>query len=168
MSVPSHKQEILVQAYDAYADALFRFCLVKLSARERSLDVVQEVFLRLWRYLLEDKEISNMKSFLFTTARNLIIDEYRKKKFESLDKMTEEGFDIDGGDDIPLLSVDSEKALKALQSLDPLYREIMILRYVNSLSPKEIAIITGLSENVVSVRIHRALEKLRDDLNIHE
>ncbi len=168
MSVQSHKQEALSKAYNDYSDALFRYCLVKLSARERALDVVQDVFARAWQYVQDGKEITNMKSFLFTTAHHLIIDSYRKKKTDSLDAMAEEGFDVGDGHDLPLLSVDSERALKALHTLDELYRDIMIMRFVNSLSPKEIAEITGLSENVVSVRIHRALEKLRVILNINE
>lgn len=168
MSVPLQKQQALSRAYNEYADALFRYCLVKLPHREQALDVVQEVFVRVWQYLLGDKEISNMKSFLFTTAHHLIIDDYRKKKLQSLDAMTEDGFDIADTHGAPLVSVDAERALKAVQSLEPLYRDIMIMRYVSGLSPTEIAELTGLSENVISVRIHRGLEKLRTILNINE
>ena len=50
---------------------------------------------------------------------------------------------------------------KGITQLDDLYRDIILLRYAEDLPPKEIARITGLSENVVSVRIHRGVEKLR-------
>lgn len=168
MSVPLQKQQALSRAYDDHADGLFRYCLVKLPHREQALDVVQEVFVRVWQYMLDDKEISNMKSFLFTTAHHLIIDDYRKKKLQSLDAMAEDGFDVVDTQGAPLLSVDSERALKAVQNLEPLYRDIIMMRYVNGLSPQEIAEITKLSENVVSVRIHRGLEKLRTILHINE
>ncbi len=168
MSVPLQKQEILSQAYHDHADALFRYCLVKLSSRERALDAVQEVFVRVWQYLLEEKDITHMKSFLFTTAYRLIVDGYRKKKYESLDVLIEDGFDIDDGNDLPLLSVDAERALKALHTLDSEDKDIMLFRFVSGMGPKEISEITGLSENVISVRVHRALEKLRNTLNIHE
>jgi RNA polymerase sigma-70 factor (ECF subfamily) len=168
MSVPSDKKDILSKAYHEHADALFRYCLVKLSSREKSLDAVQEIYMRTWQYLSEDKEINNMKSFLFTVAYRLIIDGYRKKKTDSLDSMIETGFDIDDGNDLPLLSVDAEKALKALHELEIEDKDIMIFRFVNGFGPKEISEVTGLSENVISVRIHRALNKLREVLNINE
>jgi len=169
MSAPLQDKQAFIQAYEDYADALFRFCLVKLSHREQALDAVQEVFARTWEYLLSGKEIANFKSFLYKTAYHIIVDGYRKKKTESLDTMREDGFDLaDDRGDVPLLSVDGEKALKALDTLDEPYKDVVTMRFVHGLSPKEIAEITGLTENVISVRIHRALEKLRITLKIDE
>lgn len=169
MNVPSQRKKAYLQAYEAHADGLFRFCLVKLSHREQALDVVQEVFARTWQYLSEGKEIDNMKSFLYTSAYRSVVDFYRKKKSTSLDLMRDEGFDLaDDKGDVPLLSVDSEKILKAVHELDDNYREIILLRYINELGPKEIGEVLGLSENVVSVRIHRGLQKLREILHINE
>lgn len=170
MSVPpQHKKDVFLKAYEEYADSIFKFCLVKLSHRDQALDAVQEVFARTWEYMCADKDIGNIKSFLFTTAYHIIVDSYRKKKTQSLDELSEEGFDMaDDRGDVPLLSVDSEKVLKAVEKLDANYRDIIIMRYINEMFPKEIAEITGLSENVVSVRIHRGLEKLRTILNINE
>jgi len=143
--------------------------LVKLSHRDQALDAVQEVFARTWEYVLTGKEIGNFKSFLYKTAYHIVVDGYRKKKTESLDSMREEGFDLaDDKGDVPLLSVDGENALKALAGLDGSYKDVVVMRYVHGLSPKEIAEITGLTENVISVRIHRGLEKLRTILNINE
>lgn len=170
MSVPSQHNQ-LEQAYDEYADALFRFCALKVRSREKAVDIVQDAFVKTLQYLKGGNEIQNIKSFLYKTAHNLIIDHYRKKTSESLDEMTDEGFDIasDGHEGLPLLSVDSEKALKAVHSLDDTYRDIMLMRFVDDLSPKEISELTGLSENVVSVRIFRGLDKLRVILKIkHE
>lgn len=166
MSVPSQKKEVFNKAYDDHADALFRFCLLKVSHREHALDIVQDVFVRTWQYLKEGKEIGNVRSFLYTTASHLVIDYYRKRKTESLDALAEEGFDVTDDAHFPLLTVDSEKALRAVQNLEETYRDIVLMRYVGGLSPKEIAETTGLTENVVSVRIHRGLEKLRVMLNI--
>jgi RNA polymerase sigma-70 factor (ECF subfamily) len=56
---------------------------------------------------------------------------------------------------------DGKRALAALEQLPDLYKEVLILRYVESLSPKEIAQSIGESENAVSVRIHRGLKKLQ-------
>ncbi|MEK7642115.1 MAG: RNA polymerase sigma factor, partial [Patescibacteria group bacterium] len=78
------------EIYAAHADALFRFCLVKVSDRERALDLTQDTFTRFWQRLVEESEtIDKPKTFLFAIARNAIIDWYRKKKSVSLDAMTD-------------------------------------------------------------------------------
>jgi len=69
-----------IYIYKADSDAIFRFCLVRVSDREQAMDITEETFLRLWKSLLDGKEILNNKAFLFTLARHLIIDWYRKKK----------------------------------------------------------------------------------------
>ena len=75
------------KTYTDESDAIFRFCLVRVSNREQALDLTQETFLRLWQSLSQDKEIANARAFLFTVAHNLVIDWYRKKKSVSLDSM---------------------------------------------------------------------------------
>lgn len=167
MSVPSQYPQ-LEKAYEEHADALFRFCTLKVRSREKAVDIVQDTYVKTLRYIQGGKQVENIKAFLYKTANNLIIDHYRKKRTESLDEMSDMGFDIagDGHEGLPLLSVDSERALKAVQNLDPKYRDLIIMRFVDDLSPKEISALTDLSENVISVRIHRGLDKLRELLNI--
>lgn len=99
--------------YSKESDAIFRFCFIRVSDREQALDITQETFLRLWQSLHSEKEITNTKAFLFTVARRLIIDWYRKKKSFSLDSMTlgegEDSYDVmDEGTDEEGLSVGIE------------------------------------------------------------
>ena len=77
--------------YESESDAIFRFCVVRVSNREQALDITQETFLRLWQSMLQNKEILNNRAFLFTVAHRLVIDWYRKKKSFSLDSMMYEG-----------------------------------------------------------------------------
>lgn len=103
-----------------------------------------------------------MKAFLFTTAHNLIIDEYRKKKAISLDSLRDEGFDVHSDtDNIVEDRIDGERAIGLLATIPKMYRDVIYLQYVEGLSVKEIAQVIGESENNVSVRIHRGLAKLR-------
>ena len=157
----SHKQ-IIEDAYNEHADAIFRYCFFKISDRERALDLVQDTFTRVWQYLANGNTIDSMKTFLYRTARNLIIDEYRKKKTFSLDTLMEQGFDPQENIEEALYtSFDINKVLSCIQDLPERYSSIIIMRYVNDLSVKEIAEITHETENVISVRIHRGLNKLR-------
>ena len=76
----SSVKESFLQMFDAYSDAIFRFCMVKTSNKELSEDLTQEVFMRYWQALAGGREMTNTRSFLYTIAQNLIIDWYRKKK----------------------------------------------------------------------------------------
>lgn len=165
------KEQEFTAAFEAYSDELFRHCSMRLSDRERALELTQEAFLRTWDYIQKGEEVRELRPFLYRTLRHLIIDEYRKKKSVSLEKMAEAGDmpveDFLPSDDTNTLEaaverMEGKRALEVLQKLPDPYREALTLRYVNGLSPKEIAEIVDESENAVSVRIHRGLKKLKD------
>ena len=157
-------------AFERHADELFRHAALRLSDRDRALELTQECFLRSWQYVKKGQEIREMRPFLFSTLRHLIIDEYRKSKSFSLDAMMEndEGGVIEAmlpRDDTNTLEAamdrfDSKHAVGAIQRLPELYREVLTMRYVEDLSLKDIAALIKESENVVSVRLHRGLKKL--------
>jgi RNA polymerase sigma-70 factor (ECF subfamily) len=157
-------------AYNAYSDAVFRFCFFKTSDSEKAFDLTQETFVRLWNYLRENRKgVGNMRALLYKIARNLIIDEYRKKDIFSLDALHESGFDVrfDGHRDIEY-DAHVREALHALSELEDPYREVALLRFVEGLKPKEVAEALSLSENIVSVRLNRAIKKLRIILDVDD
>lgn len=161
-------EQSFLKLYDQFAEPLFRHCYFRVSSREIAEDLTQETFLRTWNYLVAGETIENSKAFLYRIAGNLIIDYYRKKKDASLDVLSENGFDPAGDDASSTLRfVEGQHALRVVNTLEPHYREILILKYVDDLSIKEIAMIVGESENVVSVRIHRGIRKLKESFH-HE
>ncbi|HEY4479481.1 MAG TPA: RNA polymerase sigma factor [Candidatus Paceibacterota bacterium] len=161
--------ENFIKTYDELADPLYRRFCFRLSNRERSKELVQETFTRSWEYLVEGKEIKNLKSFIYKIANNLIIDEYRKKKSVSLDVMRDDGFDVstevDGHESI-VKQAETEHMRKAIDQLPPKYREIVVMRYIDGLTLGEISAILGETENTVSVRINRSIKKIQDLLKI--
>lgn len=155
-----------LRTYDTYADDIFRFCYMKVSNREVAEDLSQEVFTRFWQALREGTVLRSDRALLYTIARNLVIDWYRKKKETSLDFILEQGVEFSGTDGTDVTQ-DAEvaEALRAVHGLDAVSRDALVLRFVNGLSPKEIAALTGESANAVSVRINRALKKVRSVLH---
>lgn len=157
------------QAYDENADALFRFAFYKLSDREKAKDIVQDTFVKMWEYLSGNGEVQNMKALLYRIATNAIIDNYRKKKELSLDALAEEGFDPSDRQNTDSSIIDDsemEIVIKAIHSLEDDERSILLLRFIDGLSVKEISTITGQRENTVSVKIHRAIKLLKDILKV--
>jgi len=149
-------------AYDEHADALFRHCLIRVRDREAAKDMVQEAYSRTWLYLSEGKTIEHPRAFLFRVASNLIVDGSRRKKSASLDKMIEDdGFEpADESLSDPADRTSAREALAHLGSLDEIYQTAIRMRFFDNMTPKEIAGRLGVSENVVSVRIHRGIERL--------
>lgn len=164
-------EQEFIKAYDQFSDAIFRHCVFRVSDREKAKDIAQGTFVRLWDYMSQGKEIDNMRAFLYRITNNLIIDEYRKKKDISLDRMRDdEGFDI-GTESMRDIETKDEhgRARALLECLPDKYREALVMRHIDGLSVKDIAHLTHESENVISVRIHRAIEKLqrlRDGANL--
>lgn len=169
MSSQTEQEQQFLEAFEHYSDDLFRHCYFRISDRERALDLVQDTFTKVWDYLAQGGTIDQFRPFLYRTLSNLIIDEYRKKKMTSLDAMLEgetvtEGSFQElrvGGLENLERQLDAKRFLSELDRMPPQYKEMVVMRYLDELSPKEIAAITGESENVVSVRIHRGMEWLR-------
>ncbi len=122
--------------------------------------------MRAWGYIQQGKTIDNMRAFLYRIANNLIVDEIRKKKEVSLDDLQEKGWDpgYDATADMQR-KVEEGKIFALLKNLPPDYREVIIMRYVDGLSPAEIAVILGESANTVSVRLHRGIKQLHSLLS---
>lgn len=158
-----------LKAFDEYNDALFRHACLRISNREKAVDLVHDAYTKVWAYLKNGYQIDNFRPFLYKVLNNLIIDEYRRRKEFSLDAMlAQEGVDEGSFDDLQestvealAATIDGKKAFELLDQLSEPYREVLLYRFVDQLGPREISELIEESENVVSVRIHRGLKALR-------
>jgi RNA polymerase sigma-70 factor (ECF subfamily) len=168
-----HLQKIFEKAYAENTDALFRFVLYRVSDKEQAVDIVEDTYVHFWQ-TLKKGEVKEPRALLYRIARNLVIDWYRKKKSVPMQMFpsenSEEGeiyMDMFAGD---LVGVDqileAKMAIEKIASLEPIYREAVYLRFVEELTPKEIAEILGISTNVISVRINRGINLLKTKLHI--
>lgn len=157
-----------LKLYDEYADAIFRHCFFRVFNRELARDMTQETFFKTWDYMRAGNRLDNPKAFLYRVATNLVIDHARRRKEASLDDLKEKGFDPvieDEGTGRRADIFEKEAVLRALETLPQQYRDVVALRYIDDLTPREIALVLDLSVNNVSVRIHRGVEMLRARLN---
>ena len=162
----SNLEAKFIKTYDDHSDAIFRHCYFRVYNRDIAKDITQDTFTKTWQYLADGGEIENIKAFLYKTATNLIIDLSRKKQTISLETIRETGFEpsYDDSKDINN-SIEVKRVLKIINKLDTAYKDAVIMRYVEDLSPKDIAKVLRESENNVSVRIHRGIKKLKELLN---
>lgn len=167
-------EQKFLSIYEAEADSVFRYCLFRISNQEWATDLTQEVFMRFWDSLSSGKDIKNDRAFIFMIARNLVIDFYRKKKAVSLDEILEDNEDSmflasDGKTKEDLLvSSEARFVMDKISSLSPDDQQMVYLRFVEDLKPKEIAEILEISPNAVSVRLIRLMDRLRDVTGYNE
>lgn len=168
-NIKGNHEERFLKAFEEYSDALFRHAFLRISDREKAIDVVHDTFTKVWTYVRNGHEIDQFRPFLYKVLNNLIIDEYRKAKEASLDAlMAIDGVDEGTFDELSESTVESlaatldgKKAFELLVEMPDTYKEVIILKFVDGLGPKEIAGLLEESENVVSVRLHRGLKVLR-------
>ena len=160
--------EILVERFkNPLTNFVFRF----LGDYEACVDVVQETFIKVYRYKDSYNSIAKFSTWIYTIAGNLARTEYQKRKrrsFFSINAFGEnknENFDIPDESYRPDVMTDSgikdEIIQKALQKVSPVYREVVVLRDVQDMSYEEIAEITGITVGTVKSRINRGRAQLQ-------
>lgn len=155
-------------AYETYANAIFRHCRIRLYDTELAEDIMEDTFIHLWDYMAKGKDIEHMRALLYRIANNLIIDHIRAKKRRptiSINVLEEEGKEL-GYDPTEEWKADmsKEKALSIIAQLKEPYKTVITLRYVDGLSPAEIAEILGKRANVIWTQLYRGMEYLREIL----
>jgi len=156
-----------VETYDLYAPKLFRHALFRTDSEELAEDMVSETFLKAWEYVRTNaKEITHLRAFLYRVANNLVIDHYRRKDKASLpiDENMERTIGDVEAHRIPEridAGLESDRIRRALASLRPEARELLVMRYIDDLSIEEIAETTGKNKNAVYVALHRGVKELK-------
>jgi RNA polymerase sigma-70 factor (ECF subfamily) len=167
----SQKDDIL-----AHIDALYRSALYLVKNKHNADDLVQEVYLRAFKFLQEDKEISNEKAWLFKILINTFINQYRKDKREPslVDFDTIESFygsieeeamvSTTAENEVGLDKLQDDDVKKALEELPDDFRMAILLSTAEGFSYKEISDIVKCPIGTVMSRIYRGRRMLKEKL----
>ncbi len=162
-------QKTFSNAYTSYKGDLKRYSYFKVHNEALAEDMVQDTFMRTWTYLVKGQKIESMKAFLYHVLNNLIIDQYRKRKFVSLEALLENGFEPSLDETSRLMNaIDGRKTLLIIDKLPARCKRVVYLHYAKNLSLGEISEITKQSKNTVAVQINRGMKKLRTLYNDHK
>jgi RNA polymerase sigma-70 factor (ECF subfamily) len=162
--------ELLDQLIEQYQFRLYRYLLYLTSHHERAEDFFQETWIRVLERGHQYDGKSKFEAWLFTIARNLVIDWQRQKKMQSLDALTDPGQEAplqipDTRSPSPLhaaMSAEQDFAVRAsLDKIALIYREVMVLRFHEELQLEEIATVMQLPVSTVKTRLYRGLEAMR-------
>jgi RNA polymerase sigma-70 factor, ECF subfamily len=170
------KAGLLEQLIVRYQHRLLRYLLFLTGNRETAEDLFQEVWMRVLVRGDQFNGKARFETWLFTIARNLVIDHRRKRTMNSLDELVEGAtdddrpmsFEVADNEPSPFDCVsnlqDRERIAAALLELDTLHREVLVLRFHEELSLEEIAKVTRAPLSTVKSRLYRGLAMIKPKL----
>lgn len=149
--------------FEAYEKPLLRFAFFMTRDQEMAKDFVQDTFIKLMRQTELPESVS---AWLYRVCRNLIIDHKRREKkvvfhedYAELSPGVQEKNGIVKAEDLRTLQ-------KAMECLSPIENEMVLLKFYESKSYKEISLITGKSVSNVGFILHQAIKKLKDQMKL--
>lgn len=165
--------ELLDFLIETYQHRLMRYLMFLTSKRETAEDLFQEVWIRVLRRGSQYNGKARFDTWIFTIARNLVIDLSRKRTMASLDEMREGGederpFEIAEESPSPLdryeFKENAAELAEVLRGLEPSYREVLTLRFHEEMSLDQIAALTCAPLSTVKSRLYRGLAALKPAL----
>jgi RNA polymerase sigma-70 factor (ECF subfamily) len=163
MRVRAGDVEELSILFERHHGRLYGYCLGLLGSREGARDVVQEVFFRVLKYRQSYRPDAPFSPWLYRLARNACIDQLRKRSHEVSAEP-----ELERADPSPLPPEHLERAEElsrlraALDRLPAEKRELLLLARSGALSYEQIAGTLGCTVGALKVRVHRALQLLRE------
>src|SRR5271170_4039259 len=171
-----HDAGLLDQLIVRFQHRLLRYLLFLTGNREMAEDLFQEVWMRVLTRGGQFNGKARFETWLFTIARNLVIDQRRKRTMSSLDELFEVGsdddrpmsFEVADGEPTPFDRFanleDRQRIAAALMELDTLHREVLVLRFHEELSLEEIAKVTKAPLSTVKSRLYRGMAMIKPRL----
>lgn len=170
------KAGLLDELIVRYQHRLLRYLLFLTGNRETAEDLFQEVWMRVLVRGNQFDGRARFETWLFTIARNLVIDQRRKRTMSSLDELIDGASDDDRPMSVEVVAdgptpfdhisnvEDRERIAAALLELDTLHREVLVLRFHEELSLEEIAKVTRAPLSTVKSRLYRGLAMIKPKL----
>ena len=163
----------LERLLEVHQRRVFRFGVKMCGGEEEAKDVLQETFLAAARGIRDFRGASSVSTWLYAIARSFCIKGRRTSKFapahlESLSDVARQADEVPdqgrGPEEVAAGAQVQSALQQAIAALDPMYREVLVLRDVEGLSAAEVAEITNLSVDAVKSRLHRARISVRERL----
>ncbi|MDZ5471159.1 RNA polymerase sigma factor SigX (plasmid) [Bacillus sp. 31A1R] len=159
------------ELYSKYHHDIFQFLFYMVKNREQAEDLVQEVYIRVLKSYKQFEGKSSEKTWLFSIARNVAIDSFRKQKgwkqriMEKFDWSTQQVKDDNPiPEEIALRKEEYQLIYKCLDHCTVDQKMVVIMRYIQDLSIAETAETLGWTESKVKTTQHRALKVLKKEM----
>jgi RNA polymerase sigma-70 factor (ECF subfamily) len=153
--------------YDRYAGVVYNKCYGFSKSKEEAQDLTHDLFIRLFVKLRTFKGKSKFSTWLYSFTYNFCVNYVQRNSAKKKEKVTvvtdqikEEDSGFDEIDDATLFELKSEKLAKVLEMIPPSEKIILLMKYQDDMSIKEISGALELGESAVKMRLKRAKEKV--------
>src|SRR3989338_3734654 len=152
--------------YDIFIDPIYRYVYYRVNSADAE-DLVETVFLKVWENIRQYKpKKKSFSAWVFRIAHNLVVDYYRAAKDRNFEELDMQIADQDRQHN-PIKTVqnilDNQTLKIALRKLKKPYRDLVVYKFINELSNREIAEILGKSEGSLRILQFRALKALKKE-----
>ncbi|MFZ2038594.1 MAG: RNA polymerase sigma factor [Minisyncoccia bacterium] len=152
------------QVYNEYLTPIYRYIYFRVGDKSLADDLTQEVFLKIF-VSLDNLKISENSplTYFYTVARNLLIDNYRKKKIPTMDDEEAENrlVEISNPENQAITIENSDRLSEALQEIPENEADVLVLKFIDDYPNREISKIMGKSEEAIRQLQSRGLKSLR-------
>lgn len=154
----------LKELYGIFSDKLFQFAHALLRSRELAEEVVEDVFIQVWRKSQRIGEIENLSFYLYTATRNFCFNyhrKYRRNRPLNIDEVELPYYKIEAtAEDLMIVNEMLEQFHKALNALPPKCRLIFKLIKEEGLRYKEVAELLEISQKTVEAQMGIAFKRI--------
>jgi RNA polymerase sigma-70 factor (ECF subfamily) len=162
--VHSQDSRLVEVLYERYADKVYRRCISFVKEASIAEDLTHDIFIKVYLNLGRFKQKSKFSTWLYSITYNFCVDYVRKKQKDNVVDMEDKegeiaGRDIDTADDLDHIALD--RLTELLEQLKPEDKLILLMKYRDDMSIKDIQIAFDISESAVKMRVKRAKEKLK-------
>lgn len=170
--VASGDKSAFARLYGLTSRKLFGVALRILRDRSAAEDIVQEVYLRIWRNASSfDVNLASPIAWMASIVRHCSIDTLRKQKLETLE-FGDESARVDAGEPDPADEIDIAQrraiAFAAIRRMDPAKRKLILLAYVREQSRDSLAKAYGVPTGTIKTNLRRSLIELRQSMQHEE
>jgi RNA polymerase sigma-70 factor, ECF subfamily len=161
--------DAFARLYDAYVDRIYRYVYFRVTDDETAEDLTSQVFLKAWEHLDRYQVSGPFLAWLYTIARNQVIDHYRThKETIALDQVSSLPAESQAVDEQVETNSDLETMRQALQFLTEEQQQVVILKFIADLSTENIAQLMNKREGAVRALQMRALQTLAKHMHKKE
>jgi RNA polymerase sigma-70 factor (ECF subfamily) len=161
--VKTNDTHLFAVLYDRYVSMVYNKCYGFASSKEEAQDLTHDIFIKLFVKLRTFKGAAKFSTWLYSFTYNFCVNYVTRNNYKKNEKNFEgdlpDSEELDSSDE-SIYSMKSDKLKKALQLIDPNEKMILLLKYQDDFSIKEIQEAMEIGESAVKMRLKRAKEKL--------
>ena len=164
--VSNNNTQMFAVLYDRYSKVVYNKCYGFSKNKEEAEDLTHDVFVRLFVKLKTFKGNSKFSTWLYSFTYNFCVNYVQRNSYKKNQKVTvitdhiKENDTANEIDDLTFFELKSEKLSKVLKLVEPSEKMILLMKYQDDMSIKEIKDVLNIGESAVKMRIKRAKEKV--------